>query len=325
MSTSVNVATATQRPLPPYQAKGNGAQSIASIATRAELETLIKRKDHTGSREYWITPDLAKWLLQHNTGNRRFSRGRCDRYVRILRNDMWVNTGEPIIVADDGTLNEGQHRLTAIVETNITVPYDIRFGISRIAFKATGTGATRSVGDVLGIAANDPIYANTRAAAARLLICYEMGLPGSLHTQLQPGEIADAALKWEDKLKFASELCVSLGGKHGMNIRNAAAVAFCTLARLARNQSTVEEFMEIVATGLVTDKSNPARVLYDRLRNDDGHQGVGRNANMERLALFIKAWNAWLNGDAFNKGGLRWRSAGPQAEPFPELKGARLG
>ncbi len=53
----------------------------------------------------------------------------------MLREGRWLNTGEPIIVSREGILNDGQHRLLAIKETNMSAELDIRFGVPRVAFR----------------------------------------------------------------------------------------------------------------------------------------------------------------------------------------------
>jgi hypothetical protein len=67
-----------------------------------------------------------------------------DRFVARLRAGQWINAGEPVIISDTGCLNDGQHRLTAIMRNGIPAVMDLLMGIARDAFTATGTGARRT-------------------------------------------------------------------------------------------------------------------------------------------------------------------------------------
>lgn len=300
---------------------------LREIKSRQQLHQMIAQKNHDGSRAYLVTPQLATWLLELNTGNRRVSRMRVDKYKHIIETNLWMNTGEPIIVSDTGVLNEGQHRLLAIKDAGKTVPCDIRFGISRAAFTATGTGATRSVADVISLTGVST-YAMFMASGARLLIEYQLGLPAASHTQLVPEEIYRAVNRWHDDLLRAVKMVMVLADKHGLKFKNSAAIAFTFLALRSKNEATVAEFMEIVASGMVQarEAGNPARVLYERLRReqDEPKGNRSREATMERLAAFIKAWNFWLANEQIRAPALRWTRDRVQNDPFPEVAGVKF-
>ena len=77
-----------------------------------------------------VTPEIAGWLQEMNTGNRPLNQEAVERFRGILRNGQWMNTGEAIVVASNGTLNDGQHRLIAIQSCGIPAAVDVRFGIA---------------------------------------------------------------------------------------------------------------------------------------------------------------------------------------------------
>jgi hypothetical protein len=327
VSTATEAATTTRRRVNVdenflYQDE----KDFMHIASRAQLKEEAGSQ-WLGSRVCWVTPQLAGWLLELNTGNRKVSARRVERYKHIILHGEWLNTGEPIIVADDMTLNEGQHRLLAIRDTGIAVPCDIRFGITRKAFAATGTGATRSLGDVISIS-GEAQYASNIAAAANLLHRYRLGLPSSSTAIVTHQEILKDVRRMKDDLMYAARLAFRLKGLHSMRITNAPTMAFIVLAyRHQNNQKRLEEFMEIVASGLASAASNPARRLYDRLRREEAEASTGpssRAGAVEKLALYIKAWKAWLAKEEMPPGALRWRGKGQAAEDFPELPGVRL-
>src|SRR6201994_4902895 len=81
----------------------------------------------------------------------KVTRRKLDVLARQMRSGEFENTGEPIIISAEGVLNNGQHRLLALVEADAVVDMDVRFGIPRRVFTKTDTGAARSAADVLTI------------------------------------------------------------------------------------------------------------------------------------------------------------------------------
>ena len=130
---STALAAPTVRPVPPP------AVPPAMPKTEGELIDLVA--DFNGLITGLVTPELAGWMLALNVNNRPMSPRAIDRFIKILQRGAWQLTGEPIIVANNGHLSDGQHRLTAIRRTGIAAECDIRFGIAREAFSVTGTGA----------------------------------------------------------------------------------------------------------------------------------------------------------------------------------------
>jgi len=69
-----------------------------------------------------ITPEIAEGLLETNDGNRSLSRGTVIAYVNDMLSGNWDETvGSAISIDSNGVLRDGQHRLTAIVESGVSV------------------------------------------------------------------------------------------------------------------------------------------------------------------------------------------------------------
>lgn len=69
-----------------------------------------------------ITPKKAEELLKTNTNNRKISQGAVFAYEQDILNGDWTErTGEAISIDYNGVLRDGQHRLTAIVNTGKSV------------------------------------------------------------------------------------------------------------------------------------------------------------------------------------------------------------
>lgn len=120
-----------------------------------------------------ITPALAKVWLGHNIRNRSLRVDYVNDLAGRIERGEWEMTGEAIKFSVNGALLDGQHRLSAIVKSGVTVPMMVMRGIAESAQDHMDTNRARTAADMLGLHG----YANTStlAAAARLALGVESG------------------------------------------------------------------------------------------------------------------------------------------------------
>lgn len=285
-------------------------RQAVSVAT---LENLVRHETTTHCNVQVDRP-LAKALLKYNLRNRTLSPGRVAYFVKILVEDRWINTGEPIILSPIA-LNEGQHRLHAIAESGVTAPLDIRFGIPDAAFYVTGSGATRSPGDVLSIIGVPAAAA--MAAMLKLLMAYDAGIStkSQLRWRVGADEIVKSWERWPDSL--AAHRTMANIFKHG-SIYSASAAALTFLALRSKNEGQVKQFLTFVAKGEGRDANCPAMQLHARLHNDHDLRTGRNSATLKKFALFIEAWNCWIRPKA--PAVLAW----DHGMRFPSVSGVKL-
>ncbi len=100
----------------------------------------------------YLTPDAAKRLLFRNTRNRKISEAVVLKYVAEINADEWRLTPGGIGFDDKGTLVDGQHRLTAIVRANKTVPMMVTLGLPSASQEKVDRQRRRTLYDVLFLA-----------------------------------------------------------------------------------------------------------------------------------------------------------------------------
>ncbi len=66
-----------------------------------------------------ITPAAAKKLLNKNTKNRSINKAQLEMIKRSMIDGKWRLTHQGVALYKNGDIADGQHRLTAIVETGI--------------------------------------------------------------------------------------------------------------------------------------------------------------------------------------------------------------
>jgi hypothetical protein len=272
-----------------------------------------------GTKTLIIDRPFAAAVLAYNTGNRPVIRRKVERLVRQMRSGEFENTGEPIIVSAEGVLNDGQHRLMAVVEADAEVDIDVRFGIPRKAFTKTDTGSSRTGGDVLsirGITGGAAI-----APAVRLLILYKRGLPETVREFVSNAEVDEAFSRWKGIEAVGRQVA---GFRFPKGVRSTPLLATAYLAYRTPAKDRLPAWLETLATGLAAGRSDPAYVLRERLmRGVDAPVGT-RESLVERFAIMIVSWNAFAEGHGIGQRELRWSVSGKAAKPFPQVEGARL-
>ncbi|WP_238752533.1 hypothetical protein [Neolewinella maritima] len=86
----------------------------------------------------------------------------------------WCLNGQAIVLSDDATLLDGQHRLMAVIESKCDVLFDVRFGVPNAAMLTIDEGKKRNAADVLQIQGLK--NSTTVAAAAKRVMRYDAAL-----------------------------------------------------------------------------------------------------------------------------------------------------
>jgi hypothetical protein len=104
------------------------------------------------TRAEMVTPSVAAtWLQQNAQHQRRLRKSTVDAYAQQMKAGQWELTHQGIAFDVNGALIDGQHRLAAVVQANVTVPMLITTGAPVESFGALDCGATRSLGDRLSL------------------------------------------------------------------------------------------------------------------------------------------------------------------------------
>lgn len=240
--------------------------------------------EHNGMVSGIITAEIAGWMLRLNTSNRPLQRSGIARFVHILERGQWVNTGEPIIISREGVVNDGQHRLTAIHETGIQAECDVRFGIHRSAFHATGTGSRRSAGDVMHISGVD--HAKVCAAIAKILWHYHNGSIARNSTAVENVDLLRVITGNPSVEQIAKFL-----PSHKMPVlRRAWWGGALAIMAIKSSFDIVQEFSESVDSGQGVETA-ATRKLHERLVAEAMTRSL--LPVVDKLILAVKTWNAW--------------------------------
>lgn len=241
-----------------------------------------------------VTPQMAAELLEKNVKNRNVSK----RQVAFLKNEIltgrFVFNGESIIIAEDGTLLDGQHRLIAVVEANLPIETVLIRDVPKEAQKTIDVGNSRTAANVMSM--EDVKNPTAVATGIRMILTgFEAKSRGGgrtstteiLEAYKREKELISAMIDWTTHLYNVSSKVLSAG--RGM----AYLYLFSLEDRLAKH------FIKEIYTGHQYGKSNAAILLRNRLINDK----LSRNKMTETLKkeLIVTAWKRYLEGSVLDR------------------------
>jgi hypothetical protein len=258
-----------------------------------------------------ITPDMAAIYLKGNTMNRPMNRKRMQAYAAQMSSGVFDGmNGDAIRIATDGTILDGQKRLSAIIQSGIALETLVIRGIRKASFMSMDRGEIRTNGQLFAIQKVE----NYNAIAAVLHLLWRYGqrrFVGDLSVRPSYNELESlfSANDISESVRFA---------RKSRDIRKLVATAmigFCHYAFSQSSKSHTQTFFEKLNGQLPTTRLSPVYLLKERLV--DNRASKSKLKQPEMLALWIKAFNAHLL-DAEIKV-LRWSSG--QNEKFPSIEG----
>lgn len=254
-----------------------------------------------------IDPSRAQALLDRNPDNRAIVASGVRAWAESLRRGEWQMNGEPVIIADTGEVNDGQHRLSAVVETGITLPTLVVFGVTRASRKTVDTGQKRTAGHVLGMMG----VSNGHLAAAALKAIVNLEARVNLATHRTSLEIERA---------YAAHPAIHSSFTTGTNVNRTFGVPTglsCALCYLMarKDAEKAATFFDMLLAGVAPTRDHPVAALRGRLMGN--MLAKAKLPPHEIAALCIKAWNAFVEGRAVRA--LRWRNEGETPEAFPRI------
>lgn len=272
-------------------------------ASRDYLTRKLSRAEASGmpfAEVVTVTPELASLLLQRNPSdeNRKLSRATVAKYASDMRAGRWQGmNGQTIVISKDGYLNDGQHRLNAVIECEGHIPFTIVFGAERESRMTLDQNKIRTSGDYIGMAGVG--NANKVAAVAAILIAYETDSfrnsgNQTFHSQTRPTKAAlhAYALSHLDEITTAIHVADNKAARRFTTDTRLAAT-LCIIARKAGFERA-KDFIERVVDGDGLRKSDPEFKVRERLMGDRlTHTPPVRRT----LEIIIRGWNKRQTGD----------------------------
>lgn len=259
----------------------------------------------------YVGPAEAELGLAMNTNNRNLRQRLLGQLMRDFSSGNYVFSGSPIVYSDDGVLVDGQHRLTAILQTGVTVPMLVVRGVKAKAQSTIDTGAKRTFGDVLTLKGYE--RGKDLAALVRAAYLWQKGHYTATSFETPTNTELLAFLDANDDLIGCIEVVEPSVRKWKM-VRSKASLACWLFQRVDPVENAAFWSLMPIAEG---DSGTPIGALQARYHREMvAAKQVNRMNPEYELALIIKAWNAYIRGERVVH--LKWRSGGSSAEKFPQ-------
>lgn len=260
-----------------------GQNSSAPAGTMHWLNECVERgKKCVFSERVNITPALATMVLGRNPDNRNISPTKAGHYARDMINGMWAENGETIVISNDGLLNDGQHRLQAVIDSNTVQPFLVVFGVSRASRTTVDQGRARGAGDYLAM--DGVRYAVNAATAAKFIIAYERanGRNISQRPFITNCEIV-ARVKADDEIIRSATYASHHYKAHRSLFSNTVMMA-CHYILSEVNAKDAEEYLNQVALGENIERGDPAFAVRQAFLSE-------KRERQEAMEIIFHGWN----------------------------------
>lgn len=232
-----------------------------------------------------ITPAMARAMLSRNPSNRRVSETTVTKIARDIEAGNFAVNGESIIVASDGTLNDGQHRLCACVLANQQIRSVVVFGPDRDTRVTVDQGRSKMVGDYLAMEG----HRDSNALAAAAGYAWQWQNIGRLSSQAGERPNKSEVMALVDRHPNLAKSVAIVGGN---GVAGRGILAFCHWAiSVSAPSADADDFIRSLISGANLLSRDPILYARNRLMADR------RLSPNEKAKLIFRAWNAHRRGE----------------------------
>jgi len=256
------------------------------------------------------------------TRNRPVKDAHVEWLAGMMKAGKWRLNGEAIILDEDGKLLDGQHRLWAVISSQVTIETWVTRGVSRDFFPTIDTGATRTTADVLGIRGESS--STVLAAVLGWLHRYENGkmLAGTKASGFSQ-ETAVALLRKHSGIRDVLTWATAQQKHPVLSNIPRSALAFLKYVFTLYKPNKAEEFFEQVADARLDRIGSPTETLRNWLLKKDQSRARAKmiHGTLTVMAVCVKAWDAFLNDERPKT--FVWYRTGANPESFPVFPGEK--
>ena len=243
-----------------------------------------------------VTPSLAQEWLKANKNNRRVCRPRVDLYVSLLKAGKFVLTHQGIAFYENGDLADGQHRLHAIVESEVAATMMVTRGLPIDHVHAIDNGRPRSVQNVLHFVGIE--LSHKHIAAARILwMQYHSQAAGTAWdaNSVDTARFARFVEATKEPIEFAMPASRTRGIAHA-SVTGAIASAWYT-----QDINLLGRFQQLLCEGAGAARDEQAAIRLREFLLTTNLTAGGTNARQELFIRVCTAMRAFLEGRSLQK------------------------
>jgi hypothetical protein len=242
-----------------------------------------------------ITPKIAEDLLKLNSSNRKVSERAIRSYVKQMETGEWKFTGDPIQVSKTNKLLNGQHRLMAIIKSQLAFDFVIISDLDDDVFNVLDTGKNRSAADVLSV--NGVENFALVSSISKFIINYRKGnfesaskfsAKDTLITNSNVEKFVESNPEIIDVALTTKEYCKKF------KLIAASTMGAMYFLFQEKDSIKVNQFFDKLVYGLNLEKGCPIRALRDRMIQDSVNKS--KLKPIDKVALIVSSWNNFRAG-----------------------------
>jgi hypothetical protein len=236
-----------------------------------------------------VTPEIARYWLTLNTDNRRLNPASVARFASDMTNNRWKHNGESIKFDRENRLIDGQHRLAAMIQANVSLRFLVVKNLDPETQHTIDVGVSRTSAQIAGMmGVSNP---NDITVLAHALMRYERyrDVVWSSNTIATKPDIVQFTLANNEDLQRANSYAQQARRAVRMKASPYGLLAFHVLRQY--DEGTWLLWHERVVDGVGLSQIDPRLVLRNQIMRRDGRQGLWQQ--QEIVGWVIKAWNAW--------------------------------
>jgi hypothetical protein len=224
------------------------------------------RYTHQYSEFVYITPDMAKLLLEFNPLNRKIKMAHVDGLKRDIQNNRWLQTHESIAINKLGNMHDGQHRAVGVIKADKGWPFYVTWNVPPEAIYATDSGDKRPINEKLAFLFPDLKMTHKTAALCRSMM-WGLSNRGIRYTE---SEIANFMFKHQRIVDWTMR---------SMRAYRSDLQAVIAKSMLWWGEAIIGPFVERLHTVQFVGDGDPAKALFLWLQNSKqagkrtGHMG----------------------------------------------------
>ena len=262
-----------------------------------------------------ISPAMADKYLGTQVHNRALRDQRVEYWVAIIGAGEWRVSNDAIAFDVGGHLINGQHRLTAVVVTGVTLEFIVARNLPTENQDIMDSGLTRATADALKLRGE----VNVTALAAGLRWEAKLRMIGALpdasvitnkfpvSTPQLLGIFAEDADTWRESVRKMQVIMRQVRIRPGPGT-----TLYRRFGQLDADHR--DAFFYALTTGENLSGNDPILQLRNLLMNSHA-RGFKKMVDYREVALVTKAWNMWREGE--HRGQLVWHYGATSREEFP--------
>lgn len=251
-----------------------------------------------------ITPDMAREMLEANTHNRRLDAKTVSAYALDMKNGRWeIDSPTPITIGEDGVLKDGQHRLSAVIESGVPITFVVATVDSAVSIFDTQKVRTTNQWLRLNKGFDNNLSTPLVTGTARLHIDMGRGV------KVTNTEIAEYVSKNEEEFYLMNDICRNKGVAGNAITRNVpvAHAVYCAI-KCGVDVELLKEMIKTVNTGFYDKPSGSTAIVMRNQIINDLPRNMTSAEKVEVSGMFEGYIEAYVAGKALQRRGKTVKS-----------------